>query len=63
MHKNEYDAGPTNNWMAPDTAYKLLSDIMKGRFSGKTMYIIPYSMGPINSPFPKSELKLPTQFT
>lgn len=56
--KSEYDAGSTNNWMAPDTAYKLLSDIMKGRFSGKTMYIIPYSMGPINSPFSKIGIEI-----
>ncbi len=56
--KSEYDAGPTNNWMAPDTAYKLLSDIMKGRFSGKTMYIIPYSMGQINSPFSKIGIEI-----
>lgn len=56
--KNEYDAGPTNNWMAPDVAYKLLSDILKGRFSGKTMYIIPYSMGPINSPFSKIGIEI-----
>lgn len=56
--KNEYDAGPTNNWMAPDVAYKLLSDIIKGRFSGKTMYIIPYSMGPINSPFSKIGIEI-----
>lgn len=56
--KNEYDAGPTNNWMAPYVAYKLLSDIMKGRFSGKTMYIIPYSMGPINSPFSKIGIEI-----
>ena len=44
--------------MAPDVAYKLLSDIMKGRFSGKTMYIIPYSMGPINSPFSKIGIEI-----
>ena len=56
--KSKYDAGPTNNWMAPDTAYKMLSDIMKGRFSGKTMYIIPYSMGPINSPFSKIGIEI-----
>ena len=56
--KSKYDAGPTNNWMAPDTAYKLLSDITKGRFSGKTMYIIPYSMGPINSPFSKIGIEI-----
>ncbi len=56
--KSKYDAGPTNNWMAPDVAYKLLSDIIKGRFSGKTMYIIPYSMGPINSPFSKIGIEI-----
>lgn len=56
--KSEYDAGPTNNWIAPDVAYKLLSDIMKGRFLGKTMYIIPYSMGPINSPFSKIGIEI-----
>lgn len=56
--KSKYDAGPTNNWMAPDVAYKLLSDIMKGRFSGKTMYIIPYSMGPIYSPFSKIGIEI-----
>lgn len=56
--KSKYDAGPTNNWMAPDTAYKLLSDIMKDRFSEKTMYIIPYSMGPINSPFSKIGIEI-----
>ncbi len=51
--KNPDDAGPTNNWKDPTEAYNLLYDIAKGSYKGKTMYIIPYSMGPIGSPFSK----------
>ena len=51
--KNERDAGPTNNWMEPKEAYAKLSDIFKGCYKGKTMYVIPFSMGPIGSPFSK----------
>lgn len=47
------DAGPTNNWMCPSEAYKLGSEIFNNCMSGRTMYIIPYSMGPVGSPFSK----------
>lgn len=47
------EAGPTNNWSAPKEMYKKLYDIARNSYAGKTMYVIPYSMGPIASPFSK----------
>ena len=51
-------AGPTNNWMDPAEAYKMLSDIARASSKGRTMYIIPYSMGPVGSPFSKIGVEL-----
>lgn len=51
-------AGPTNNWMDPAEAYKMLYDIARDSYKGGTMYIIPYSMGPVGSPFSKIGVEL-----
>ena len=39
--KKEEDAGPTNHWMDPQECYKMLFDIVRGSYEGRTMYIIP----------------------
>lgn len=56
--RKEEDAGPTNHWKDPKEAYKMLYDIARGSYKGRTMYIIPYSMGPVGSPFSKIGVEL-----
>jgi len=51
--RKEEDAGPTNHWKDPQEAYKMLYDIARGTYKGRTMYVIPYSMGPVGSPLAK----------
>jgi phosphoenolpyruvate carboxykinase (GTP) len=47
------EAGPTNNWMAPDQAYAKLATLLEGSMRGRTMFVVPYVMGPLGSPFSK----------
>ncbi len=56
--KNKEDAGPINNWMDPAAAYKMAGEIFKGAMKGRTMYVIPYSMGIVGSEFAKCGIEL-----
>jgi phosphoenolpyruvate carboxykinase (GTP) len=52
------EAGPTNNWMAPAEAYAKLGKLFDGSMKGRTMYVIPYIMGPANSRLSKVGIEL-----
>ncbi len=56
--RKKEDAGNTNNWKSPEEAYKLGREIFTDSMKGRTMYIIPYSMGPVGSPFSKIGIEI-----
>ncbi len=51
--RKKEEAGPTNNWMAPDDAKNKVRPLFDGAMKGRTMYVVPYILGPVNSPYSK----------
>jgi len=56
--RDKDDAGPTNNWMAPDEAHAKLRKLLEGCMVGRRMYVIPYLLGPVNSPYSQVGVEL-----
>jgi phosphoenolpyruvate carboxykinase (GTP) len=55
---NKDDAGPNNNWMAPDEAHQKMDSLFKGCMKGRTLYVVPYCMGPIDSPYSRCGVEI-----
>lgn len=56
--KRKHEAGPNNNWMPPALAYRKAKAIFKDAMKGRTMYVVPFSMGPVGSSFSKVGVEL-----
>ncbi len=56
--KDESDAGPNNHWMQPDEAHAKIDALFDGCMQGRTLYVIPYCMGPIDSPYSRCGVEI-----
>ncbi len=56
--RNEDDAGPNNNWMDPADAHKKVDALFDGAMKGRTLYVVPYCMGPIDSPLSRCGVEI-----
>ncbi|MFN0054874.1 MAG: phosphoenolpyruvate carboxykinase (GTP) [Planctomycetales bacterium] len=56
--RDSQDAGPTNNWLSPDAMHSTLEPLLRGLMRGKTLYVVPYLMGPPGSPMAKVGVEL-----
>ena len=55
---HSHDAGPNNNWMDPVDAKRLMTDLFRGCMKGRTLYVVPYCMGPIDSPYSRCGVEI-----
>ncbi len=55
---DEEDAGPNNNWMAPAAAHARMRELFRGCMRGRTLYVVPYCMGPIASPYARCGVEI-----
>jgi phosphoenolpyruvate carboxykinase (GTP) len=56
--KSQEEAGPNNNWMAPDEARAKMHTLFSGCMKGRTLYVVPYCMGPIDSPYARCGVEI-----
>jgi phosphoenolpyruvate carboxykinase (GTP) len=56
--RSKEDTGPNNNWMAPDEAHAKMRDLFRGSMKERTLYVIPYCMGPIDSPLSRCGVEI-----
>jgi phosphoenolpyruvate carboxykinase (GTP) len=56
--RNKEDAGPNNIWMDPAEAHRTVDSLFEGAMRGRTMYVVPYCMGPIDSPYARCGVEL-----
>ncbi len=56
--RSKEDAGPNNNWMAPDEAHEKMRGLFKGCMRGRALYVVPYCMGPLDSPYSRCGVEI-----